>query len=800
MGYVDRPHRNHRIMKCVKTFLQTLHPKSPFEIRVLGIGDKKWTKFGYYRDHDKAAKDIAEIEKQRPTGVYVTVNPVSPDVMGRSHEKLSSGRSTTQDGEITSRKWLYLDIDAGQPSGVNASEEERQNAYGLMKHVSDTMRTHGWFEAIQGSSGNGMYLMYEIDLPNDEDSTKLLSGVYLRIAELTKTDKFGSAKVDTTVYNASRIMRVLGTWNRKGDEIEGRIHRQSEFKTCLGETVTVDQLRAIVPPKVVAGPTEFTIIGDDLAEQEARESCLREPAEWGNDGSQFVLKLCRTCKGKGLHREGAVRIVKEILAKHTDFPRPYSDAEIGKRFDSAKIEPGKLLDPPPVLSNFEMEEKRSIPRDLADIMADFERIRLDLVVCRDELFHISGTTFTLFRRPEQLFALILANTRVLWGQGISKAEFFEAVKQKVEKVDSIEITPHFPPIEKIKYLHNIKPGPTDELERLLSLMNPSSPPDKDLLRAAICTLSWGGKAGKRPGFAILSAEEQPGKQIGTGKSSTCDLCISAHGLGQARQHTIRASRDFDQLVKHIVSPSGAGIRAIVLDNVKGTISGQDIESLMTTATISGHQMYSGYGATQNYMTWFANGNDLKLSDDVAKRLMPIKISRAAYGPDWERKVATIRWDEVVAGVGTILNSPARKMPAYTRWALWESEVLSKCTTDYKAMQDIISARQVLLSETEQFSRDLSEALDGWLSENACHCETYDGGVVLTGVDLVYIFSSISVTSVRWNPRSVARKLNELNWLDGRVQKHPNTALRRYVVSNETLTEIIAEIRASEFPK
>ena len=162
--------------------------------------------------------------------------------------------------------------------------------------------------------------------------------------------------------------------------------------------------------------------------------------------------------------------------------------------------------------------------------------------------------------------------------------------------------------------------------------------------------------------------------------------------------------------------------------------------------------------------------------------MPIKIDRAVYGPDWEKEVSTIDWEGVVAGVGAILSSPPRVMPSYTRWALWESEVLSKCTNDHEAMQELIAARQTSLSETEQLSRDLEEALDGWLAENQSALEDHDDGYVMSGQDLAYVFQLVSANGVKWNARSVARKLVELRWLDGRIQKHPDTSKKRYVVS------------------
>jgi hypothetical protein len=250
-----------------------------------------------------------------------------------------------------------------------------------------------------------------------------------------------------------------------------------------------------------------------------------------------------------------------------------------------------------------------------------------------------------------------------------------------------------------------------------------------------------------------------------------------YGRGNVLQHTIRASKDFDQLVKHMVSPTGSGIRAVVLDNIKGAISGQDIESLMTSVTITGHQMYAGFGATPNYFTWFANGNGLRMSDDIAKRLMPIMINRAKYDPSWDAKVRSIDWLAVLSGVATVLDRPSTRLAKYSRWGLWEAEVLSKCTDDPNGLIQLIYGRQTNLSETDEMAKDLIEAIEGWADE-AIIGDDRPEEVVLSGQEIAGVFRVL--TGHNWNPRSVARKLRELNWLGGRIKTHPNTALRRYV--------------------
>lgn len=75
-------------------------------------------------------------------------------------------------------------------------------------------------------SGNGYHLYFELDeLPNTDE-------VRDAIRELLKSldDTYGCEvlKVDTSVYNASRITKVPGTVMRKGTESADRPHRRAE--------------------------------------------------------------------------------------------------------------------------------------------------------------------------------------------------------------------------------------------------------------------------------------------------------------------------------------------------------------------------------------------------------------------------------------------------------------------------------------------------------------------------------------------------------------------------------------------
>jgi hypothetical protein len=91
-----------------------------------------------------------------------------------------------------------------------------------MRAVREHMAAQGWAEPIVMDSGNGYWLLYSIDLPNDGDAKKLVHGCLKALAA-----KFGDerVKIDTTLANASRIGKLPGTLACKGPNTPERPHR-----------------------------------------------------------------------------------------------------------------------------------------------------------------------------------------------------------------------------------------------------------------------------------------------------------------------------------------------------------------------------------------------------------------------------------------------------------------------------------------------------------------------------------------------------------------------------------------------
>jgi hypothetical protein len=185
----------------------------------------RWTKSGYFEEHDVLADEAVKLDGQG-WQVYVTLNPVQRALLARAANRAKDKPAvTTSDRDVASRRWLLLDVDPVRPSGVSATDEEKDAAYLTAKEVLQYLRQQGWPDPVIADSGNGFHFLYPIDLPNNERSRELVKGVLEALAFMFDDEK---VKIDTSVHNAARIVRLYGTTTRKGDHLPERPHRRSE--------------------------------------------------------------------------------------------------------------------------------------------------------------------------------------------------------------------------------------------------------------------------------------------------------------------------------------------------------------------------------------------------------------------------------------------------------------------------------------------------------------------------------------------------------------------------------------------
>ena len=139
-------------------------PGDVFEVRAPKCRQKAGTSFtstasGYYThaEIDAAARDVVALDaKGLAPGIYVSLNPVNPALLGRATNTLKdNARETTADADVVARRRLLIDTDPVRASGISSTDEELRAAEERLKLIVDDLRSQGWPEPVIGMSGNG---------------------------------------------------------------------------------------------------------------------------------------------------------------------------------------------------------------------------------------------------------------------------------------------------------------------------------------------------------------------------------------------------------------------------------------------------------------------------------------------------------------------------------------------------------------------------------------------------------------------------------------------------------------------
>ena len=238
----------------VRTTLAVMpEPGGVFEIRALEAklsGSYRSGIISGYFDHVEAClSELKTLTAAR--GIYITLNPVNKALLARRANRFgyAERNSTTADHHILRRWRLLIDIDYDRPTGIGATDAEKEAAYKKTLEIRDYLRGRGWPEPIIADSGNGYHLVYRVDLPCDDDG--LIEKV---LALLAARFDGGGVKIDRTVFNPARIVRLYGTLAAKGDNTLERPHRLSKIlRLPLQRAITAEQLQELVDELKPAG-------------------------------------------------------------------------------------------------------------------------------------------------------------------------------------------------------------------------------------------------------------------------------------------------------------------------------------------------------------------------------------------------------------------------------------------------------------------------------------------------------------------------------------------------------------------
>jgi hypothetical protein len=213
-------------------------PDDVLEVRFLGVKRQGRTAAGWLRaGRIPALAGTIASYGDLSNAVYFTPQRLRADVLGRSRPELfaivfrdgvKSRPELTGDADVEGRRFLLVDVDPVRPAGESSTDGEKEAA----RHVADAVRSAlvGQLAApLVVDSGNGFHLYYRLpaELPGGPVADSTRDPLARWLAVLAGRFDTPAAKVDRTVFNASRIMKAPGTWARKGPNTTARPHRQS---------------------------------------------------------------------------------------------------------------------------------------------------------------------------------------------------------------------------------------------------------------------------------------------------------------------------------------------------------------------------------------------------------------------------------------------------------------------------------------------------------------------------------------------------------------------------------------------
>lgn len=208
---------------------------------------------GFFDNLETLAQAIYQINTEYKSTVYTTLNPVRPSWMAVNNKAYIGSKTMqdemtraglaleprmkksvlwetgkthwamrmSEDEDILKRRWILIDIDAGQPANTNSSAAEHANTLAMAKAVIEFLTDRGFPAPALTNSGNGHHVYVRVDLENSAEDAFLVRR-FLKSLHQRFHDQFGTAHVDEGMFNAGRITKATGSFVYKGKDTTER--------------------------------------------------------------------------------------------------------------------------------------------------------------------------------------------------------------------------------------------------------------------------------------------------------------------------------------------------------------------------------------------------------------------------------------------------------------------------------------------------------------------------------------------------------------------------------------------------
>ena len=256
----------------IRQWWQLFNPQGKLvEIRLLG----KAAYSGYFRDIETLIAQLRPLldhnnyQYYGAMQAYFTLNEINDALYSREQHDtfVKKPKSTTNDGDITRRRMVLIDLDPSRAAGISASDDEFEKAHLKAVDVFRYLIGAGFKEPIITKSGNGWHVYLPCDMPNDEEHNELVKRF---LQSLSKMFSDASVEIDEKVFNPARIDKLIGTWAKKGSDTPDRKWRIAEIVKVPADLSPNDDAL-------------FQKIADLLPKEEPKVAPNRRPQYQGNN-------------------------------------------------------------------------------------------------------------------------------------------------------------------------------------------------------------------------------------------------------------------------------------------------------------------------------------------------------------------------------------------------------------------------------------------------------------------------------------------------------------------------------------
>ena len=208
-----------------------------FEIRMIYENKKVYS--GYFNSAETLIKELSR-QQFNNCNVYITLNALNDACFDRSQKNRFeyNAKATTSDNDVLGFEWLMVDLDPKRPSGTSSTDEQIENAKKVANDIYEYLLKIGFERPLIASSGNGVHLLYRVNLKNSEENIGLMKKA-LKTLNLLFTED--GVEVDMKNFNPSRVCKLYGTMAQKGSNTEKRPHRMSKIVGEYSEIKPTDK-------------------------------------------------------------------------------------------------------------------------------------------------------------------------------------------------------------------------------------------------------------------------------------------------------------------------------------------------------------------------------------------------------------------------------------------------------------------------------------------------------------------------------------------------------------------------------